>query len=177
MEGAWFAFHLKRSTKRRGCLLSYSQAELRRELWQPRKYLLAEPCTLSVSQAALLASDTENSKDERLSSTFDDGDPSGNRSPSPSKVRKNAGWSQNFHKWSETFCIFERCCYCSFGLLARQLRTIHDRFFVSAGMICWKISILTLTSSNFLQRGAKIFCSVWNSRLISAKQNDQPMHS
>ena len=29
---------------RRGCLLSYSQAEPEKELTQPRKHLLAEPC-------------------------------------------------------------------------------------------------------------------------------------
>ena len=33
--------------KRHGCLLSYSQAEPGRELTQPRKHLLAEPCTFS----------------------------------------------------------------------------------------------------------------------------------
>ena len=37
-------FPLQRSAKRRGCLLSYSQAEPGRELMQPRKHLLAEPC-------------------------------------------------------------------------------------------------------------------------------------
>ena len=36
--------HVQRSAKRRGCLLSYSQAEAGRELTQPRKHLLAEPC-------------------------------------------------------------------------------------------------------------------------------------
>ena len=35
------------SAKRRGCLLSYSQAELGRELTQPSSRLLAEPCTLT----------------------------------------------------------------------------------------------------------------------------------
>ena len=36
---------LQRSAKRRGCLLSYSQAEPGRELTQPRKHLLAKLCT------------------------------------------------------------------------------------------------------------------------------------
>ena len=36
--------HVQRLAKRRGCLLSYSQAEPGRELTQPRKHLLAEPC-------------------------------------------------------------------------------------------------------------------------------------
>ena len=36
---------LQGSAKRRGCLLSYSQAEPGRDLTQPRKHLLAEPCT------------------------------------------------------------------------------------------------------------------------------------
>ena len=40
-----FCTHLQRSAKRRGCLLSYSQAEPRRELTQPSPRLLAEPCT------------------------------------------------------------------------------------------------------------------------------------
>ena len=35
---------LQRLAKRCGCLLSYSQAEPGRELMQPRKHLLAEPC-------------------------------------------------------------------------------------------------------------------------------------
>ena len=35
---------VQRSAKRRGCLLSYGKAEAGRELTQPRKYLLAEPC-------------------------------------------------------------------------------------------------------------------------------------
>ena len=35
---------LQRSAKRRGCSLSYSQAEPGRELTQPRKHVLAEPC-------------------------------------------------------------------------------------------------------------------------------------
>ena len=34
-----------RSAKRRGCLLSYSQAEQGKELTQPSPRLLAEPCT------------------------------------------------------------------------------------------------------------------------------------
>ena len=38
---------LQRSAKRRGCLLSYSQAEPGRELTQPSPRLLAEPCILS----------------------------------------------------------------------------------------------------------------------------------
>ena len=38
---------LQRSAKRRGCLLSYSQAEPGRELTQPSSRLLAEPCTLT----------------------------------------------------------------------------------------------------------------------------------
>ena len=33
---------------RRGCLLSYSQAEPEKELTQPSKHLLAEPCTKSI---------------------------------------------------------------------------------------------------------------------------------
>ena len=41
---------LQRSAKRRGCLLSYSQAEPGRELTQPSPRLLAEPCT-SLQQA------------------------------------------------------------------------------------------------------------------------------
>ena len=36
---------VQRSAKRRGCLLSYSQAEPGRELTQPSPRLLAEPCT------------------------------------------------------------------------------------------------------------------------------------
>ena len=36
------------SAKRCGCLLSYSQAELGRELTQPRKHLLAEPCRVHI---------------------------------------------------------------------------------------------------------------------------------
>ena len=40
-----FLPHIRRSAKRRGYLLTYSQAELGRELTQPRKHLLAEPCT------------------------------------------------------------------------------------------------------------------------------------
>ena len=39
--------HVQGSAKRRGCLLSYSQAEPGRELTQPSPRLLAEPCTLS----------------------------------------------------------------------------------------------------------------------------------
>ena len=35
---------LQRSAKRRGCLISYSQAEPGIELTQPRTHLLAEPC-------------------------------------------------------------------------------------------------------------------------------------
>ena len=38
---------LQRSAKRRGCLLSYSQAEPGRELTQPSPCLLAEPCMTS----------------------------------------------------------------------------------------------------------------------------------
>ena len=37
---------LQRSAKRRGCLLSYSQAEPGRELTQPSLRLLAEPCKI-----------------------------------------------------------------------------------------------------------------------------------
>ena len=37
----------QRSAKRRGCLLTYSQAEPGRELTQPSPRLLAEPCTKS----------------------------------------------------------------------------------------------------------------------------------
>ena len=40
------AQRLQRSAKRRGCLLSYSHAEPGRELTQPGKHLLAEPCIL-----------------------------------------------------------------------------------------------------------------------------------
>ena len=36
---------VQRSAKRRGCLLSYSQAEPGRELTQPSPRLLAQPCT------------------------------------------------------------------------------------------------------------------------------------
>ena len=36
---------VQRSVKKRGCLLSYSQAEPGRELTQPSPRLLAEPCT------------------------------------------------------------------------------------------------------------------------------------
>ena len=39
---------VQRSAKRRGCLLSYSQAEPGRELTQPSPWLLAEPCTVIV---------------------------------------------------------------------------------------------------------------------------------
>ena len=39
---------VQRSAKRRGCLLSYSQAEPGRESTQPRKHLLAEPCSSKV---------------------------------------------------------------------------------------------------------------------------------
>ena len=42
------AIFVQRSAKRWGCLLSYSQAEPGRELTQPRKHLLAEPCTIAV---------------------------------------------------------------------------------------------------------------------------------
>ena len=38
--------NVHRSAKRRGCLLSYSQAEPGRELTQPSPRLLAEPCTV-----------------------------------------------------------------------------------------------------------------------------------
>ena len=41
----WMNNAVQRSAKRRGCLLSYSQAEPGRELTQPRKHLLAEPCS------------------------------------------------------------------------------------------------------------------------------------
>ena len=37
---------VQRLAERRSCLLSYSQAEQERELIQPRKHLLAEPCML-----------------------------------------------------------------------------------------------------------------------------------
>ena len=43
--GPQISMNVKRSAKRRGSLLSYSQAEPRRELTQPRKHLFAEPCT------------------------------------------------------------------------------------------------------------------------------------
>ena len=42
-----FCNHIvQRWAKRRGCLLSYSQAEPGRELTQPSPRLLAEPCSL-----------------------------------------------------------------------------------------------------------------------------------
>ena len=41
---AWPCLAVQRSAKRRGCLLSYSQAEPGRELTQPSPCLLAEPC-------------------------------------------------------------------------------------------------------------------------------------
>ena len=40
---------LQRSAKRRGCLLSYNQAEPGRELTQPSPRLFAEPCTCFIS--------------------------------------------------------------------------------------------------------------------------------
>ena len=40
--------NVQRSAKRRGCLLSHSQAEPGRELTQPRKHLLAEPLTFGI---------------------------------------------------------------------------------------------------------------------------------
>ena len=40
------AAYMQRSAKRRGCSLGYRQAEPGRELTQPRKHLLAEPCIL-----------------------------------------------------------------------------------------------------------------------------------
>ena len=39
--------NVQRSAKRRGCLLSYSQAEPGRELIQPSPRLLAEPCIVN----------------------------------------------------------------------------------------------------------------------------------
>ena len=39
------SYRLQSSAKRRGCLLSYSQAEPGRELTQPNPCLLAQPCT------------------------------------------------------------------------------------------------------------------------------------
>ena len=41
---------IQRSAKRRGCLLSYSQAEPGRELTQPSPCLLAEPCTAKAAK-------------------------------------------------------------------------------------------------------------------------------
>ena len=38
------SLHVQGSAKRRGCLLSYNQAEPGRELTQPSTRLLAEPC-------------------------------------------------------------------------------------------------------------------------------------
>ena len=38
---------IQRSAKRRGCLLSYSQAEPGRELTKPSPRLLAEPCNVA----------------------------------------------------------------------------------------------------------------------------------
>ena len=46
---------VQRSAKRRGCLLSYSQAEPGRELTQPSPRLLAEPCTEIGKKAWLFA--------------------------------------------------------------------------------------------------------------------------
>ena len=43
-SGAVPTFLYRDRQKRRGCLLSYSQAEPGRELTQPRKHLFAEPC-------------------------------------------------------------------------------------------------------------------------------------
>ena len=40
------AFSITEIGKRRGCLLSYSQAEPGRELTQPSPHILAEPCTV-----------------------------------------------------------------------------------------------------------------------------------
>ena len=44
--------HIQRSAKRRGRLLSYSQAEPGRELTQPSPRLLAEPCSALVLNLA-----------------------------------------------------------------------------------------------------------------------------
>ena len=41
--------HVQRSAKRRGCLISYSQAEPGRDLTQPSSCLLAEPCRLAAA--------------------------------------------------------------------------------------------------------------------------------
>ena len=43
-RGIILTVQIQRSEKRRGCLLSYSQAEPGRELTQPNPRLLAEPC-------------------------------------------------------------------------------------------------------------------------------------
>ena len=40
--------NLQRMAKRCGGMISYSQAEPARELTQPRKHLLAEPCTVTL---------------------------------------------------------------------------------------------------------------------------------
>ena len=47
LNGYGWPLHLQRSAKRRGCLLSYSQAEPGRELTQPSPRLLAEPFTIA----------------------------------------------------------------------------------------------------------------------------------
>ena len=57
---------LQRSAKRRGCLISYSQAEPGRELTQPSPRLLAKPCMFGVlgSTPSLSAFDTEFTQPE-----------------------------------------------------------------------------------------------------------------
>ena len=70
--------YVQRLAKRRGFLLSYSQAEPGRELTQPRTHLLAEPCTIT-SNSALprmrlgnenLDTRTENEVERRVAEHF-----------------------------------------------------------------------------------------------------------
>ena len=50
------SLHVQRSAKRRGCLLSYSQAEPGRALTQPSPRLLAEPCSQKFVSDSLYSS-------------------------------------------------------------------------------------------------------------------------
>ena len=59
---------IQRSAKRRGCLLSYSQAEPGRELTQPIPRLLAEPCIASNSK--LMASEAMVASEIKLGIIF-----------------------------------------------------------------------------------------------------------
>ena len=54
----WTNSEVQRSAKRRGCLLSYSQAEPGRELTQPSPRLLAEPCTSGMIIPCVLVEQT-----------------------------------------------------------------------------------------------------------------------